>query len=404
MRGLIGIIAAFLLYATMPAAADPSAAGLAWSDLPPVPPPPGKDGQLGLGGPFVGTSSGAILVAGGANFPDGPPWHGGKKVWCDAVYVLPEPGAGPPQWLTGLEMRLPRPLAYGVSVTTEEGVVCIGGCDRETCYRDVFVLRWDSVTRKIETGPLPPLPRPLATMAGARAGDSIYVAGGQETARDPAATKNFWALDLSARGRPADFRWRELPPWPGPARIAAVAAAQENGGEPRFYLFSGRNVSPGAATELLTDAYEFSPRGGQWRRLADVAPAGETPRCVMAAPAAAVDGRILIFGGDDGGRFLRQERLERAVRAAADPQQREPLARLLAEWCDGHPGFGRDILAYNVDTNTWTKAGELPATSRLTTAAALWRSAIVIPTGEVRPGVRTPAVWQATTYQGSAKP
>ena len=403
MRGLIGIIAAFLLSATMPAAADPSAAGLAWSDLPPVPPPPGKDGQLGLGGPFVGTSGGAVLVAGGANFPDGPPWHGGKKVWCDSVYVLQEQAGGPPRWLTGLEMRLPRPLAYGASVQAADGVVCIGGCDREACYRDVFVLRWDSVTRKIETEPLPPLPRPLAMMAAARAGDVIYVAGGQEAAKDPVVTKNFWSLNLLTRGRPGGFRWRELEAWPGPARISAVAAAMEIGGSPRFYLFSGRNVAH-AGVDLLTDAYEFNPKTGRWRRLADIALPGEKPRCVMAAPAAAVDGRILVFGGDDGGRFLRQEHLERAVRGAAGPAEREPLARQLAEWCDGHPGFSRDILAYIVNTNTWTKAGELPATSRLTTAAALWRGTIVIPTGEVRPGVRTPAVWQATTYQGSAKP
>jgi N-acetylneuraminic acid mutarotase len=302
-------------------------------------------------------------------------------------------------------MRLPRPLAYGVSIPEADGVVCIGGCDREACYRDVFLLKWNGAAGRIETEPLPPLPRPLAMMAGARAGDVIYLAGGQETAKDPVATRNFWALDLSARGRPADFRWRELEAWPGPARISAVAAAHESGGEARFYLFSGRNVSPTAATGLLTDAYEFSPRSGRWRRLADVAPPGEVPRCVMAAPAAVVDGRILIFGGDDGGRFLRQERLERAVRAAADPEQREPLARQLAEWCDGHAGFSRDILAYNVDTNTWTKAGELPGAGRLTTAAVLWQGAIVIPTGEVRPGVRTPGVWQATAVTGgTSKP
>ena len=35
---------------------------------------------------------GAILVAGGANFPDKKPWEGGKKVWYDTVFVLETAG------------------------------------------------------------------------------------------------------------------------------------------------------------------------------------------------------------------------------------------------------------------------------------------------------------------------
>ena len=38
-----------------------------WSELPPLP------DKLGFAGPFLGTHNGALLVAGGAYFPDGPP-------------------------------------------------------------------------------------------------------------------------------------------------------------------------------------------------------------------------------------------------------------------------------------------------------------------------------------------
>lgn len=37
-----------------------------------------KEG-LGLAGPITGISGNRLLVAGGANFPDGMPWKGGKK-------------------------------------------------------------------------------------------------------------------------------------------------------------------------------------------------------------------------------------------------------------------------------------------------------------------------------------
>ncbi|MCX6997017.1 MAG: hypothetical protein NTV49_07995, partial [Kiritimatiellaeota bacterium] len=58
---------------------------LTWSALPDLPE------ALGVAGPFAGVSGGALLVAGGANFPNGMPWAGGRKVWHDAVYVLPAP-------------------------------------------------------------------------------------------------------------------------------------------------------------------------------------------------------------------------------------------------------------------------------------------------------------------------
>jgi N-acetylneuraminic acid mutarotase len=58
---------------------------LKWDGLPPLP------DALGVAGPFTGVSGDALLVAGGANFLDGAPWEGGRKVWHDAVYVLADP-------------------------------------------------------------------------------------------------------------------------------------------------------------------------------------------------------------------------------------------------------------------------------------------------------------------------
>lgn len=41
-----------------------------------------------MAGPFVGTHNGALLVAGGANFPGKLPWEGGTKVWHDTIFAL----------------------------------------------------------------------------------------------------------------------------------------------------------------------------------------------------------------------------------------------------------------------------------------------------------------------------
>ena len=46
---------------------------LNWSQLPLLP------NQFGVGGPNAGVHNGALIVAGGANFPNGPPWQVGDK-------------------------------------------------------------------------------------------------------------------------------------------------------------------------------------------------------------------------------------------------------------------------------------------------------------------------------------
>src|SRR5688572_14438692 len=70
----------------------------------------------GFAGPQAGVSNGALLVAGGTNFPDKMPWEGGKKVWYDDVYVLESPAE---QWKRA--GKLHRPLAHAASITTRHG-------------------------------------------------------------------------------------------------------------------------------------------------------------------------------------------------------------------------------------------------------------------------------------------
>jgi len=250
-------------------------------ELPPLPEP------LGVAGPFVGVSNGQLLVAGSAHFRVSP-FEGGQKLWTDRAYTL-EPGAS--QWK---EIDpLPRPLAYGVSITTEDGILLIGGSDAESHYRDVTRVRLEGNTLVSE--PLPPLPVPLANMGGALLGGVVYIAGGQRAPDSAPAERIFLALDLTQ----PDPRWQRLEPWPGPGRILPVAAAQDGA----FYLIRGAelivNADGSPTRRFLTDGYRFHPEEG-WRPIADA------PRPLAAAPAAPWGGsHIFIFGGDDGANFPR---------------------------------------------------------------------------------------------------
>jgi N-acetylneuraminic acid mutarotase len=317
---------------------------LIWAQLPPLPDP------LGVAAPFVGTSDGALLVAGGANFPNGYPWEGGKKVWHDRVYALTATNA---HWQ--MAGRLPRPLAYGISITTPKGVLCIGGSDATGHHAEVFMLKYSG--GKIQLEDFPALPVPLADAAGALAGSTVYVCGGAERAGEQAALNRLFALDLAAS--PAG--WRELSPCPGKPRILPVAAAIRD----TFYLVGGAALEPAngrVARVYLRDAWSYTPGSG-WQALPD------SPKPIVAAPSPApsVDSEFLVVGGDDGSHV------------GFKPVQK-------------HPGFSKSILAYDARANAWSVDGETPA-PRATTPVVRWQNRFVIPCGEMRPGIRSPQIW-----------
>lgn len=333
---------ALLVTAVSASAAD--SAG--WSKLPAL---PDKEGFASM---FAGVSGGALLAAGGANFPDKRPWEGGKKVWYDMVFVLAKPDG---QWQVA--GKLPRPLGYGVSVTHGSGVVCVGGSDADGHRAECFRLEWRR--GKLETQPLPPLPLSVANLSGALLGDTLYVAGGIEKPDSTRALRKFFALDLAAK-TPA---WRELEPWPGPARMLAVAAAQDGS----FFLVSGADLAPGPdgkpVRTHLKDGYRYTPGRG-WKRIADL------PRAAVAAPTPAPTvgtTQFLVVSGDD------------AAQLTAKPGE--------------HKGFPQSVLAYDTRTDRWTEVAPTPA-PRVTVPTVQWQGAWLVISGEQKPGIRSPEIWR----------
>lgn len=321
---------------------------LEWRELAAVP-----DAQ-GFAGAFAGVSGDALIVAGGANFPGKMPWEGGTKVYYDKVFVLETPDG---RWreTSWLEQK----LGYGVSVTTSDSMVCIGGCDSSSCYPTVLQLIW-------RDGQLYPfyrreLPIPLANACGAYVGDRIVVAGGEERLGATQSSARVFSFAISPLNI-ADPQWRELPPLPGNGRTLAFAANLEG----KFCIFGGVELSADASGKpvrrYLNDAYRLGENG--WERLADMPfplAAGPTPAPVNER------GEVFLMGGDDGSKV-----------------GFSPLEK--------HPGFRDDVLIYNARDNQWRVGGKVPA-PRATLTAVRWRGGIVLPSGEMRPGVRSPKVW-----------
>jgi solute:Na+ symporter, SSS family len=191
--------------------------------------------------------------------------------------------------------------------------------------------------------------------------------------------------------------WRRLETWPGPPRSFAVSAVQSDGFDNCFYLFSGRNYGPNKEIEVLYDGYEYNPRLGRWERLDS--PAG--PRFPVMAGTAFSSGvnHIVFLGGDGGDLMYRYFGLQRSLdslRQMDTGAETDGLYRLLGDRIvrhfEEHPGFSRDILIYHTITNTITSAGEIPYPVSVTTSLVRFNGRVLIVSGEIRPGVRTPLV------------
>ena len=357
-RRLAVVAGICLCWCTSAASRADEAQMLKWEALPALP------DALGVAGPFAGVHHDALIVAGGANFPR-PVWDH-DKVWHDRIHVLTKSG-DEYTWQDG--GKLSRPMAYGAAVSTAEGVVCIGGNDAQETFDRVFLLAWDAAAGKIETSEYPSLPQPCAFGAAALVGTKIYLAGGQSGQSLQTAMTNFWMLDLAKKDQPDAFLWKELPAWPGATRSLNLTVSQHNGFDDCVYVMSGRRQANADAksVEFLKDVWEYTPRTNAWRRRKDV------PHCVMAGTALGHgQSHIFVLGGADGKLFFQGDVLR-----------------------DEHPGFPKRALAYHTITDTWTSAGVTPA-NQVTTIAVKWNQSIVIPSGEVRPRVRSPKVWQVT--------
>ena len=234
---------ALLVCATL-FAARPATAGAI-----PVPSPftveslPALPDPEGFAGLCAGVTQGALLVAGGANIPKNRWQDPIQKSWYHSVWILEKSGTS---WIP--TSPLPEPLAYGVSVTIPEGVLCIGGSSPDRHHTAVFALNWEN--RTLTTRSYPPLPSPCAHACGALVGRTVFVAGGTAAPSDTTALRQFLALDLDH----LEAGWQQLPPWPGPGRILGVAGSADGG----FHLFSG-SASPAAPRESRSALISGTP-------------------------------------------------------------------------------------------------------------------------------------------------
>lgn len=371
-----------------------------FSLLPDLPPNTGYTTQPGLAGPYTGMDDGVLIVAGGANFPGKLPWEGGTKMYYDEIFILKKNTGEEYTWEKTAE-KIPFASAYGGAVETPNGLLCFGGNTSDECIAESWLIDYNPVTGGVEINPGPALPLPLTHFAFAKVDGNVFVAGGLSELSGSSG-KHFFRLNATG-SNPADWTWETLPPWEGKPRAFAVSVGQSNGETNCFYLFSGRNIQPGNDPEILYDAHVFDPYLNQWR-LVSGGKQKEFP--FMAGTAFPVGAATIVFSSGANGEMMKKQlEIEKQMAALAKMEankaELDSLQNELLNHLNNHPGFGNQMMAFNTITKEIYNVGKLPGTGQVTTRAVKWGNEVFVPSGEIRPGVRTPGTLKITINKES---
>ncbi|HEX5025733.1 MAG TPA: hypothetical protein VFV68_10690 [Agriterribacter sp.] len=348
-----------------------------WRIAATVPPSPGQHIALGFAGPVAGVHNDAMIVAGGANFPDGMPWDGGKKRYYDDVLVYKMAG----EKLTQQKktFKLPSAIAYAANCSVENGIVYAGGENENGISNKVILLQWNEATENLVIKYFPGLPQALTNASAAVYDNIIYVAGGETST---AASDRLYSLDLNnlAAG------WQALPPLPVPVSHA-VLTIQSNGGYPFLYLVGGRKKNATGISDLYASVYAYDIEQQLWNTKKSL------PYPLAAGTGIAVDSNhILLFGGDKAETFHQVETVLSGISAERDEAKKQELIRQKNQLLISHPGFSKEVLLYNIVSDEWEVTGTIPFDAPVTTTAVTWNNEVMIPCGEIKAGVRTPGI------------
>ncbi|MCL4483703.1 MAG: hypothetical protein M1445_14020 [Bacteroidetes bacterium] len=351
-----------------------------WINCPPIPPRSGMVTQFGLAGPLAGVDGNWLMVAGGANFENGMPWRGGAKTYHDDIYLLEEKSDGVLSWKVS-EEKLPFPLAYPACITMNNGFISVGGENEKGPVKSVF--RYTFAGGKVKIESLPELPHELSSAGATLVDGQVFVVGGLDKA---GATAGFYSLSLSRPGE----GWHKLPDVPVELSHAVVVA-QDDGKGQAVYVIGGRNRT-GDVTTFLSSVYKFSLTDHHWTKEGDVKPNGSLVKLSAGTGVAHGNDQIILFGGDRGFFFNQTERMNLEIDAETDPVKKDSLLKRKDYFLTHHPGFSNQILSYHTISKKWYEIGTIPGESPATTVVFQWRGKWVIPSGEIRPGVRTDKV------------
>src|SRR5690606_23985874 len=241
--------------------------------------------SLGYAGMMGGVHDNIVIATGGANFPKGMPWEGGAKEWSNSIYWLNKG-----TWNLSKQV-LPFPLAYGASVSVPNGILIIGGDNKDGVSDKVLLISFNKSKKEVELGHFPNLPEPLAYNNAIVTDGYVYVAGGMNA---ESSSNSFYRINIEKKGQ-----WEKLPNFPGEPRALHSMVVQETSTSKSIFIIGGRNQQKGQASHPFTNFLSYDLKKKKWKDEGDILLNG-AKKVIMGAPAEPSGSmHILVYGGSD---------------------------------------------------------------------------------------------------------
>lgn len=330
-------------------------------------------GSIGVAGPVTGVHNGMLLVGGGANFPEGMPWEGGRKQYHNQIFLFTRSG----RRINTLDskFKLPENIAYPAVCTSPLGIVYAGGENENGLSEKAYLIQWDSTSSAVCFETLPDLPVALTNAAATAVGNIIYFVGGET---NNMVNNKGWFLDLQH----LSAGWEAIAPLP----IAVSHMVFVSMGN-KLYLLGGRRKNSGGVSELYNAVFAYDIVSNHWSSLSPL------PYKLCAGTGVAFgDKGVVLFGGDKGTTFSMVEQYLVEISRTSDEMKKAELIQQKNKVQSTHPGFSTEVLFYNVHSEKTAILGNIPFPVPVTTTAFWWGDRVFIPSGEIKAGVRSPII------------
>lgn len=327
----------------------------------------------GVAGPLTGSYNNLLIIGGGANFPEKMPWEGGKKIYHnDLVLFVEKSNFFSPLYL---KKQLPYNLAYSANCTTPKGIIAAGG-ENETGILSQVLLISLNKNNEPEWSRLPDLPVAVTGAAAATDGKYMIVAGGDTK---DSTSSLAWVINLDD----LSTGWRTLTPVPVAVSNAVIVY---NTAISKFFLAGGRTKTSSGITKFHQSVFSYDLFNNKWEEVSSI------PYPLAAGTGVAIGNEIFLIGGDKGIVYNKTEELIKKINQEPDVVKKDSLIKEKNHLQQNHPGFGREILVYNVLKDVWENAGIFPFEIPVATTAVLINDEIILPSGEIKAGVRSPKI------------
>jgi len=357
-----------------------------WNSNSEIPAKKGQSFQPGLAGAIIGISNNNLIIAGGANFKGGLPWKGGKKSYENTVYVAQKDKNNKLIWIQSAD-TLSSPLAYAANVAYKNGFISVGGENANGPVASVYYWTWDDHAKKILKNEFPTLPYPITNASAAIFNNQLYVIGGENLNE---AFANVWFLNLDDKEK----AWQEGPLLPKPISHSVAVVQSNLTDNDHLYVIGGRAKQPNGISLLYNQVLQIDSNNNRWIEKSKIGDGKSTLSAWSATTAITKGDYIFVMGGDDGEIFHQIESFATQAKDAKSQEERNSSLEKQYKLAEEHPGFSKNVYRYHTKKDEWTKINPLPY-APVTTTAVLWEDEIVIPSGEVHPGIRTPKILRA---------